>query len=64
MNKKVKTNYALLSVLTSALLLTGCGCAEQIADGYTYNTYLETNPKTWNVHSWQTSDEIYITGFT
>ena len=28
MNKKVKTNYALLSVLTSALLLTGCGCAE------------------------------------
>lgn len=64
MNKKVKTNYALLSVLTSALLLTGCGCAEQIGEGYTYNTYLETNPKTWNVHSWQTSDESYITGFT
>lgn len=66
MNKKVRNSYALLSVLTTALLLTGCGNKSSTTGGdtYTYNTYLSTNPKTWNVHTWQTSDESYITGFT
>ncbi|MCQ2815460.1 MAG: ABC transporter substrate-binding protein [Bacilli bacterium] len=31
---------------------------------YTYNTYLSTKPKTWNVHTWETSDESYIPAFT
>lgn len=31
---------------------------------YTYNTYLNVNPKTWNNHTWETNDESYIMGFT
>ncbi|MCQ2776275.1 MAG: ABC transporter substrate-binding protein [Bacilli bacterium] len=31
---------------------------------YTYNTYLETKPKTWNTHNWESSDESYIPAFT
>lgn len=56
-----------LAVLTVALALTGLtGCNNQVADpnGYTYNTYLTTSPKTWNVHTWETNDESYITSFT
>lgn len=63
MNKKAKNSYTFLSVLTTALLLAGCQNT-QLGEGYTYNTYLETNPKTWNVHTWETSDESYITSFT
>ena len=58
-----KTSYTLLSVLTTALLLTGCVEGPK-AGKYTYNTYLETNPKTWNVHTWETNDESYVTSFT
>lgn len=31
---------------------------------YSYNTYLSTSPSTWNNHTWETSDEGYISGFT
>jgi len=42
--------------------LTGC-TKDEAKDGYTYNTYLQSSPKNWNVHSWETSDESYIGSF-
>jgi len=54
-----------LSLLLAAFSAVGCsGCGGKSAGtGYTYNTYLETNPKTWNVHTWETSDESYVPAF-
>lgn len=44
--------------------LAGCGWSQPAVEtGYTYNTYLSTSPKTWNVHNWETSDEGYVSGF-
>ena len=64
-----------VSALLAALVLAGCGGGggNKTTSGsgdkpgeikYTYNTYLETNPKTWNVHNWETSDESYVPAFT
>ena len=33
-------------------------------NGFTYNTYLATKPRTWNPHTWETSDESYVQAFT
>ena len=52
-----------LAVVMSAVSLAGCTGSNK-GTGYTYNTYLETKPKTWNVHTWETSDESYIPAFT
>lgn len=62
MNKK-KMNGLLLTV-TSAMLIVACGGTRSKANYFTYNTYLETKPKTWNVHNWETNDEAYIGSFT
>lgn len=56
-----------LLVLGSGLImsmgvLASCG-PKKAEDGYTYNTYLQSSPKNWNVHSWETSDESYIGSF-
>ncbi len=58
-----------LSVLLAAFSAVGCsGCGsgggKSSGYNYTYNTYLATNPKTWNVHNWETSDESYVPAFT
>lgn len=61
MNNKAK----LIGVLSlGALLLTGCGDTHETEVNYTYRTFLSTNPTTWNVHTWETSDESYIQSFT
>lgn len=60
---KVRNNALLLAVVLAAMSLTGCKPKEK-GTGYTYNTYLETKPKTWNVHTWETSDESYVPAFT
>lgn len=31
---------------------------------YTYNTYLDSNPKTWNPHAWETNSDSYILAYT
>ena len=62
--KQVTRNLIMLG-LTSFLVLTP-GCKKKKKAGvseYTYNTYLSTNPKTWNVHNWESSDESYIPAF-
>lgn len=59
----------LLPIAVSAILASftavGCsGCSGDNGAGhYTYNTYLSTNPKTWNTHNWESSDESYIPAF-
>ena len=63
-----------ISALLAALVLAGCGGNRGGGSNtsgdkpgeikYTYNTYLETNPKTWNVHNWETNDESYVPAFT
>ncbi len=56
---------ALIGCLSvGGLLLAACGGSSSGEGVYTYNTYLSTNPTTWSVHTWETSDEGYITGFT
>lgn len=61
--KNKKWKYGVLSI-TAILTLAGCGNTNTSEAEYTYNTYLSTNPSTWNVHNWQTNDESYITSFT
>ncbi len=70
MKKRITTAFALLASLG---VLASCQPGGTSSGGtgnndptksYTYNTYLETNPKTWNVHNWQTNDEAYINSFT
>ena len=51
-------------VLSGVALLSLVGCNKDAGKGYTYNTYLSTNPKTWNTHDWETNDESYIPAFT
>lgn len=55
-----------LIVLSGVTLLSLAGCKNKkdAGTGYTYNTYLSTNPKTWNTHDWETSDESYVPAFT
>lgn len=58
-----------LFALSTLGVISLAGCEDPNANGpksgyYTYNTYLETKPTTWNVHDWETSDESYIPSFT
>ena len=67
MQNKFKKIALFTAGVTCAVILTGCGSAIPLsrnAGEYTYNTYLTTNPATWNVHDWENSDESYITSFT
>lgn len=62
MKKKSLLILGLVGVLTT---ITACNKPTKTDMGdYTYNTYLTTNPKTWNVHNWSTNDESYINTFT
>lgn len=64
---KKKSFVALLAafVLTASGALTSCNPTSNSDLGnYVYNTYISTNPKTWNTHNWETSDESYITSYT
>lgn len=61
MNKKLWVLAA--STLMSVGLLASCGGGKGEGDGYTYNTFLSSSPKNWNVHSWETSDESYVGSF-
>lgn len=55
----------LLVLSASVLVLAGCNSGSSSSDyTYSYNTYLSTSPSTWNNHTWETSDEGYISGFT
>ena len=61
---KQATTKLLIVGLTSLLVITGCkGKKKAGVSEYTYNTYLSTKPKTWNVHNWETNDESYIPAF-
>jgi len=59
-NKRVM----LLSASTILLALAGCGGNNSKNWDYTYNTYLSSSPSKWSTHTWETSDESYIPGFT
>ena len=63
---KLQKKALLLTAVMLVATLSGCKDKNKDASGqgYTYNTYLETKPKTWNVHTWETSDESYIPAFT
>lgn len=63
---KKKSFVALLAAfaLTATGALTSCSPTNTNLGDYVYNTYISTNPKTWNTHNWETSDESYITSFT
>lgn len=63
---KIKNSTKILLVLGAGVLVTTTACnngPKSDPNKHTYNTYLSTKPKTWNVHTWQTSDESYIQGF-
>ena len=62
MNKKILCTSII--ALTSLFTIVGCGPENSGSDKHTYNTYMEVNPKTWNVHRWETNDESYIMSFT
>ena len=59
-------------VLSSAVLLmalTACGpttgpSGADTGSKYTYNGYLSSSPKTWNVHTWEENTDSYIQSFT
>ena len=55
-----------VTALLASFAIVGCsGCSGNSGEGhYTYNTYLATNPKTWNTHNWESNDESYIPAFT
>ena len=62
--RKTKLSALLIAVTT---VFTLASCDKETGSGeynYTYNTYMSTQPKTWNVHNWQTSEESYINSFT
>ncbi len=64
MNKKLWVLGA--TTLLSAGLLASCGHndnKDKKQYNYTYNTFLSSSPKNWNVHSWETSDESYVGSF-
>lgn len=63
----------LSAIALGTMALSGCNNATdpnnsqgggETKYNYTYNTYLASNPKTWNVHNWETSDDSYVIGFT
>ena len=68
MQKTFKKALIACTGFVFVLGLASCGddttSAGTSSDSYTYNTYLTTKPKTWNVHNWSNSDESYITSFT
>ena len=59
-----KSKLMVLAVALSTVTLASCGPANEENWNYTYNTYLQTKPKTWNTHNWESSDESYIPAFT
>ena len=61
--KKQKILILGASALMGLGYLAGCSAVDVSTD-HTYNTYLSTSPKTWNVHNWETSDESYVSSFT
>ena len=46
---KQATKRLLLISLSSLLVITGCKGKKKNTTEFTYNTYLSTKPKTWNV---------------
>lgn len=42
----------------------GSGSSASDKVNYTYNTYLDSNPKTWNPHTWETNSDSYILAYT
>ncbi|MCR5079329.1 MAG: hypothetical protein K6B65_05395 [Bacilli bacterium] len=63
--------------LASIMALVACGGGSSSESGsgsqsstpsagatYTYNTYLDSNPKTWNPHAWETNSDSYILAYT
>lgn len=63
MKSKKKTLVLGLASLCGIASLASCS-PTTYSYNYTMNTSLSTNPKTWNVHNWETSDESYVSGFT
>ena len=57
---KRKSYLALLTVLgfCSTTSLASCNNTSSNLGDYVYNTYISTNPKTWNTHNW-----VYMTQF-
>lgn len=61
---KSKTKLLFLVLALTTVGASGCGGSSGDNYNYTYNTYLQTKPKTWNTHNWESSDESYINSFT
>lgn len=54
-----------LTVAGLCAVLTSCGPSGPTGEGvYTYNSYLQASPKTWNVHTWEENTDSYIQSFT
>ena len=64
-NKIFALSVAALAALP-ALAACGGGSSGGTTGGvkYTYNTYIDANPKTWNPHAWETSSDSYILAYT
>ena len=64
----MKSKKTLPLLLITTLMTVACGSSgfnmPNVSGHYTYLSYIETNPKTWNTHNWESSDESYITSFT
>jgi len=70
MKRENKKLIGLVFALTGSTILVACnnpggGGTGLVNDpnGYTYNTYLASNPSKWSVLNWETSEESYIQGF-
>ena len=69
-NKKLVSLMMLSASAVMALAACGGGDPATSSSGsvsnrhFTYNTYLDSNPKTWNPHAWETNSDSYILSFT
>lgn len=59
-----KRNLVLATSILASLLVTACGGGDDSAVKYTYRDAMSASPDTWNVHTWKTSDDSVIFGYT
>ncbi|MBE7093731.1 MAG: hypothetical protein E7367_03475 [Clostridiales bacterium] len=55
---------ALSTMAVGAVLLSSCNRGKGEKGEYTYRDTYETAPSTWNPHTYRTSDDAYVNGYT